>query len=317
MRPSSSRAALRDVDDAPRRLLAGDLAGAAAAVEGREGLEADVVRAASAHSAEGPEARRGGGRGARSSGRASTTSARLAFLGTLGNNAPFVGLFGTVLGIIRAFFDLAAHPGASGAGTVMAGITEALVATAVGLFVALPAVVAFNLFQRCAPARRRSARPRSGTRRWPISRPGPAEGRSAWRASADGADDDDLISGINVTPLVDVVLVLLIIFMVTATYIVRASIEVDLPRAAHGGEATGTILSVVAHERTTRSGSTAPGARRRSSSPARREAVSKDGDARAIISADKGALHGSVVRVIDLVRGAGVTRFAIHVDKER
>src|SRR6266508_2100060 len=60
-----------------------------------------------------------------------------------------------------------------------------------------------------------------------------------------GGDDDDLISEINVTPLVDVVLVLLIIFMVTATYIVRASIEVDLPRAAHGGEAVGTILSVV------------------------------------------------------------------------
>jgi biopolymer transport protein ExbB len=73
---------------------------------------------------------------------------RLAFLGTLGNNAPFVGLFGTVLGVIRAFFDLARNPAATGSGAVMAGISEALVATAVGLFVALPAVVAYNLFQR-------------------------------------------------------------------------------------------------------------------------------------------------------------------------
>ena len=73
---------------------------------------------------------------------------RLAFLGTLGNNAPFIGLFGTVLGVIRAFADLAAHPGAAGAGSVMAGISDALVATAVGLFVALPAVVMFNLYQR-------------------------------------------------------------------------------------------------------------------------------------------------------------------------
>ena len=73
---------------------------------------------------------------------------RLAFLGTLGNNAPFIGLFGTVLGVIRAFFDLARNPVATGSGTVMAGISEALVATAVGLFVALPAVVAYNLFQR-------------------------------------------------------------------------------------------------------------------------------------------------------------------------
>ena len=70
-------------------------------------------------------------------------------LGTLGNNAPFIGLFGTVLGIIRAFADLAAHPAAvAGASTVMAGISEALVATAVGLFVAIPAVLAYNIFQR-------------------------------------------------------------------------------------------------------------------------------------------------------------------------
>ena len=73
----------------------------------------------------------------------------LFVLGTLGNNAPFIGLFGTVLGIIRAFADLAAHPAAvAGASTVMAGISEALVATAVGLFVAIPAVLAFNIFQR-------------------------------------------------------------------------------------------------------------------------------------------------------------------------
>jgi biopolymer transport protein ExbB/TolQ len=72
---------------------------------------------------------------------------RLAFLGTLGNNAPFIGLFGTVLGIIRAFHDLA---GASMQGTqaVMAGIAEALVATGIGLLVALPAVATYNAFTR-------------------------------------------------------------------------------------------------------------------------------------------------------------------------
>jgi len=68
---------------------------------------------------------------------------RLAFLGTLGNNAPFIGLFGTVLGIIRSFHDLA---GGSMQNTqlVMSGIAEALVATGVGLIVALPAVAAYN-----------------------------------------------------------------------------------------------------------------------------------------------------------------------------
>jgi len=72
---------------------------------------------------------------------------RLAFLGTLGNNAPFIGLFGTVLGIIRAFHDLA---GSSLQGTqaVMSGIAEALVATGVGLLVALPSVAMYNVLIR-------------------------------------------------------------------------------------------------------------------------------------------------------------------------
>ena len=75
---------------------------------------------------------------------------RLIFLGTLGNNAPFIGLFGTVLGIIKAFRDLSLNDpsqATGGASAVMAGISEALVATAVGLAVALPAVVAFNMFK--------------------------------------------------------------------------------------------------------------------------------------------------------------------------
>jgi len=77
----------------------------------------------------------------------------LAFLGTLGNNAPFVGLLGTVIGVIEAFdvlghADAMAGAGAQSTGSIMSGIAEALVATAVGLFVAIPAVAAFNYFQR-------------------------------------------------------------------------------------------------------------------------------------------------------------------------
>jgi biopolymer transport protein ExbB len=71
----------------------------------------------------------------------------LVVLGTLGNNAPFIGLFGTVIGIIKAFHDLALNP-QGGPSIVMAGISEALVATAVGLLVAIPAVIAFNAFTR-------------------------------------------------------------------------------------------------------------------------------------------------------------------------
>ena len=71
----------------------------------------------------------------------------LSVLATIGANAPFVGLFGTVLGIIKAFHDLSQQAG-TGAQGVTAGISEALIATAVGILVAIPAVVAFNLFQR-------------------------------------------------------------------------------------------------------------------------------------------------------------------------
>ena len=71
---------------------------------------------------------------------------RLSFLATVASNAPFIGLFGTVLGIIRAFKDLSTNM-AEASTAVMAGIAEALIATAVGLLVAIPAVVAFNMLK--------------------------------------------------------------------------------------------------------------------------------------------------------------------------
>lgn len=74
----------------------------------------------------------------------------MTFLGTLGNNAPFIGLLGTVLGVIQAFQMLGANGGGQNKdamGGVMAAIAEALIATGVGLFVAIPAVVAFNVAQ--------------------------------------------------------------------------------------------------------------------------------------------------------------------------
>jgi len=71
----------------------------------------------------------------------------LGVLGSIGNVSPFIGLFGTVLGIIRAFHDLAIASG-GGPSVVANGIAEALVATAVGLFVAVPAVIAYNFFVR-------------------------------------------------------------------------------------------------------------------------------------------------------------------------
>ncbi|MGH1346847.1 MAG: MotA/TolQ/ExbB proton channel family protein [Nannocystales bacterium] len=75
----------------------------------------------------------------------------LSFLGTVGANAPFIGLFGTVLGIIQAFNELGKSgikPGGEQSAAVMGGISEALVATAVGLLVAIPAVTVYNVYQR-------------------------------------------------------------------------------------------------------------------------------------------------------------------------
>jgi len=125
----------------------GSLDKAAQVAEG-DAMEAEVVRVAARVA--------GSGQQAVEKAVASTIDRRrleyerwLFVLGTLGNNAPFIGLLGTVLGIMSAFADLAAHPAAAaGASTVMAGISEALVATAVGLAVAIPAVMAYNIYQR-------------------------------------------------------------------------------------------------------------------------------------------------------------------------
>jgi biopolymer transport protein ExbB/TolQ len=119
---------------------------ALAKLAGARSMQAAVARACLSHAREGIAAVEERKAGAIEAERARHEN-RLAFLGTLGNNAPFIGLFGTVLGIIRAFHDLA---GSSLQGTqaVMSGIAEALVATGVGLLVALPAVAAYNIFTR-------------------------------------------------------------------------------------------------------------------------------------------------------------------------
>jgi biopolymer transport protein ExbB len=139
----------------PRRQIAEMLAalresGASKALkqlEGTRSLDAAVARACLEHVADGPAA-------IEEQVAAVVESQRiryergLAFLGTLGSNAPFIGLFGTVLGIVRAFHDLARSSAALGTQAVMAGIAEALVATAVGLLVALPAVATYNVLMR-------------------------------------------------------------------------------------------------------------------------------------------------------------------------
>ena len=139
------------IADLKRLLASGDVAGARNLVTGRRGIEAHVVQEGLARLGDGAGAASEAMTGTRTRERLALER-NLAILGTLGNNAPFIGLFGTVLGIIKAFHDLGQNQG-GGAAVVMAGISEALVATAVGLLVAIPAVMAFNYFQRRVRAR--------------------------------------------------------------------------------------------------------------------------------------------------------------------
>ncbi|NBD13067.1 MULTISPECIES: biopolymer transporter ExbD [Corallococcus] len=129
------------------------------------------------------------------------------------------------------------------------------------------------------------------------------------------SDSDEEISGINVTPLVDVVLVLLIIFMVTANFIVRETVEVDLPRAANGGETVQGLVNVVLDKE---GKLYFDGAEVTDADLSRRvtEAVAKDKDTRAIISADQSIAYGRVMRLIDVVKGQGIAKFALNIEKD-
>jgi biopolymer transport protein ExbB len=148
---SSARLPEEVLLDLRRRLDSGDIASAQRLLEGRGGIEARVAQDGLGQLPRGAGAVAEAMTGARTRERLQLER-NLAILGTLGNNAPFIGLFGTVLGIIKAFHDLGQNQG-GGAAVVMAGISEALVATAVGLIVAIPAVMAFNYFQRRVRAR--------------------------------------------------------------------------------------------------------------------------------------------------------------------
>jgi biopolymer transport protein ExbB/TolQ len=129
-----------------RALRDGSTGAALAKLTGARSMQAGVMRACLVNAADGPAAVEDHKAAAIETERLRYEK-RLAFLGTLGNNAPFIGLFGTVLGIVRAFHDLA---GSSIQGTqaVMSGIAEALVATGVGLLVALPSVAMYNALIR-------------------------------------------------------------------------------------------------------------------------------------------------------------------------
>ncbi len=137
--------------DMMRLLRLGDVAAAKARLARSPSYEARVVAAGLDQAAAGPKAAEETMTGAAQLARLQLEK-RLTFLGTLGANAPFVGLLGTVIGIIRAFAMLDQSAGKVTSG-LMSEVGEALVATAIGILVALPAVAFFNAFQRVIKAR--------------------------------------------------------------------------------------------------------------------------------------------------------------------
>jgi biopolymer transport protein ExbB/TolQ len=139
-------------DGLAKRLRKGDVEGARRDLVDMKSVEAEILHDALGYYVDGPDSLQEiVQKGIRQ--RRKTFESGLLFLGSLGSNSPFVGLFGTVLGVVSAFKELgvaSANVAATGGGmgNVMGGIAEALIATAVGILVAIPAVIAYNIFQK-------------------------------------------------------------------------------------------------------------------------------------------------------------------------
>lgn len=131
---------------------------------------------------------------------------------------------------------------------------------------------------------------------------------------ANFGDDDDVIADINITPFVDIILVVLIIFMVTATTIVKQSVKVNLPDAASGEKTESTSLGLTLLE----DGALLLDGEAVSTDAlvnALKTAKAENDDVVCLISADKAVDHGRVVWLMDLVKSNGIARFAINIDK--
>jgi biopolymer transport protein ExbD len=130
-----------------------------------------------------------------------------------------------------------------------------------------------------------------------------------------GGDDNEPITGINVTPLVDVTLVLLIIFMVTTPMIMKPSINVNLPKAGSSDQTAPAEFNVTI----TKEGQIFANGEAVSQDALKTKAndlVTKKPDVQAMISADRDTTHGVVINVIDIIKSAGVKKFAISIEKK-
>ncbi|HMA91458.1 MAG TPA: biopolymer transporter ExbD [Polyangiaceae bacterium] len=129
------------------------------------------------------------------------------------------------------------------------------------------------------------------------------------------SNEQGMFSGINVTPLVDIMLVLLVIFMVTARLIVSQTVPMDLPKAASGGEQQVVFAVAVSAKGETTIDSRPVNSDKELESLAR-AAKEKTSDLRAVIHADTNVSHGKVIRVMDLLKRSGISKIAFGVSPE-
>ena len=134
-------------------------------------------------------------------------------------------------------------------------------------------------------------------------------------AKMDENDEDGPISEINVVPFIDIILVVLIIFMVTTPFIMKPSINVDLPKASSGAKTTPSQLDITMDStgKVLLNGKVVEDSK---ISQYILRMVLKDPETQAVISADKDVPHGKVVNVIDIIKTSGIKKIAIAIDKK-
>jgi biopolymer transport protein ExbD len=125
-------------------------------------------------------------------------------------------------------------------------------------------------------------------------------------------DDEEIISSINITPLVDIFLVLLIIFMITSSVLDQQEIKINLPKAAHAGSEAPKASGLVMDKNKNMFLDGVPSDSAQVMAQLR-NAVEKDPDHQVLIAADQDVAYREVVRLIDMVRGSGIVRYALKV----
>ncbi len=134
-------------------------------------------------------------------------------------------------------------------------------------------------------------------------------------ASLDNSNEESgILSAINITPFVDVVLVLLVIFMITAPMLVKDILELKLPKAANADGSKLETLGIAINRdgNILINGEIADEELLKTTAA---NALEKNADAQAIISADQDVVYGRVIKVIDLLKTAGLHRFAVQIEK--